>query len=241
MNNVLELQNINKSFGSKKVIDDLSLALPTNKIISIIGKSGEGKTTLLKAITSLEKIDSGTIRIDGHELGKDKKQDKEIMKKVGLVFQDYNLFPHLTVLKNLTLSLTVAYKLDLKEAEEKAIKALEELEIIKLKDQYPASLSGGEKQRVAIARAKVLEPKILCFDEPTSALDPKTKGQVTKIIEDLKTDARLILIVTHDMNFAESVSDEIIFFSEGQVLARGTKDELSALNNSLINEFFLES
>ena len=204
---VLEIKNINKSFNERKVLSNFSLNIEEGEIVSIIGPSGVGKSTLLRCINGLEKIDSGEILINNKSLKRKKdKISKEANLEVGLVFQDYNLFPQYSVIKNITLPLTAVLKIKKEQAEE----LLKKMNLLEKRYSYPYELSGGEKQRVAIARAIATNPKIICFDEPTSALDPKLVIQVSKIIKDLANIGKAIIIVTHDISFAEQISDRII-------------------------------
>ena len=203
---VLEIKNINKSFNERKILSNFSLNMEEGEIVSIIGPSGVGKSTLLRCINGLERIDSGEILINNKSLKRKKdKISKEANLEVGLVFQDYNLFPQYSVIKNITLPLTAVLK-----AEE----LLKKMNLLEKQYSYPYELSGGEKQRVAIARAIATNPKIICFDEPTSALDPKLVIQVSKIIKDLANIGKAIIIVTHDISFAEQISDRIIEVGE---------------------------
>lgn len=208
---VLEIKDINKSFNERKVLSNFSLNMEEGEIVSIIGPSGVGKSTLLRCINGLEKIDSGEILINNKSLKRKKdKISKETNLEVGLVFQDYNLFPQYSVIKNITLPLTAVLKIKKEEARKQAEELLKKMNLLEKRDSYPYELSGGEKQRVAIARVIVTNPKIICFDEPTSALDPKLVMQVSKIIKDLANIDKTIIIVTHDISFAEQISDRII-------------------------------
>lgn len=205
---VLEIKNISKSFEKEKILDNFSLNVENGQIVSIIGPSGVGKSTLLRCINGLEKIDSGQILINNNSL--QKKISKQVNLDVGLVFQDYNLFPQYSVIQNITLTLTQILKISKKEAIEKAEDLLKDMNLIERRNSYPYQLSGGEKQRLAIARTLATNPKLICFDEPTSALDPKLVKQVFKIIKKLANEGKAILIVTHDMKFANEISDKII-------------------------------
>lgn len=206
--NILEVKEISKKFDKKIILDKFSLNMKSGEIISIIGPSGAGKSTLLRCINGLEKIDDGEIIING-ELIKNKIK-KQVNLNIGLVFQDYNLFPQYSVLKNITLTLTEVLKNNKNEAGRKAKEILLKMKLYERKDAYPYQLSGGEKQRLAIARTLATNPKIICFDEPTSALDPKLVKQVFKIIKELANEGKAILIVTHDIKFAESISNRIV-------------------------------
>lgn len=210
--NILEVKEISKKFDKTVILDKFSLNVGSREIISIIGPSGAGKSTLLRCINGLEKIDDGEIIINGIQIKN--KIKKQVNLNIGLVFQDYNLFPQYSVLENITLTLTKVLKENKTKAEEKAKDILLKMKLYERKDAYPYQLSGGEKQRLAIARTLATDPKIICFDEPTSALDPKLVKQVFKIIKGLANEGKAILIVTHDIKFAESISDRIIEFKK---------------------------
>lgn len=206
--NILEVREISKKIDKKIILDRFSLNVKSGEIISIIGPSGAGKSTLLRCINGLEKIDDGEIIINGEQIKN--KIKKQVNLDIGLVFQDYNLFPQYSVLKNITLTLTEVLKNNKNEAESKAQEILFKMKLYDRKDAYPYELSGGEKQRLAIARTLATNPKIICFDEPTSALDPKLVKQVFKIIKELANEGKAILVVTHDIKFAEGISDRIV-------------------------------
>lgn len=205
--NVLEVKNISKSYKNKKVLDNFSLDVKKSEIISIIGPSGAGKSTLLRCINGLETLEKGEIIID-NKVSK-KQISKQANLEIGLIFQDYNLFPQYTVLQNITLPLTMILRKSKTEAVSQARTILTKLSLQDKESSYPYELSGGEKQRVAIARAIATNPKILCLDEPTSALDPKLVKQIYSIIKALASQGKAILIVTHDIEFAEKISDRI--------------------------------
>jgi len=205
---VLEIKNISKSFNNRTILKDFSLDVSQGEIVSIIGDSGAGKSTLLRCINALEMIDSGEIIINNNAISK--KNLKKARLDVGMVFQDYNLFPNYSVLKNVTLPLTRVLNVNKQEAEIKARELLSQMNLLKRCDAYPYQLSGGEKQRLAIARTLATNPKVICFDEPTSALDPKLVKQIFKIIKELADSGKAILIVTHDIKFANEISNKII-------------------------------
>lgn len=205
---VLEIKNISKSFNNRTILKDFSLDVSQGEIVSIIGDSGAGKSTLLRCINALEMIDSGEIIINNNAISK--KNLKQARLDVGMVFQDYNLFPNYSVLKNVTLPLTRVLNINKQEAEIKARELLSQMNLLKRCDAYPYQLSGGEKQRLAIARTLATNPKVICFDEPTSALDPKLVKQIFKIIKELAASGKAILIVTHDIKFANEISNKII-------------------------------
>lgn len=205
---VLEIKNISKSFNNRTILKGFSLDVSQGEIVSIIGDSGAGKSTLLRCINALEMIDSGEIIINNNAISK--KNLKQARLDVGMVFQDYNLFPNYSVLKNVTLPLTRVLNVNKQEAEIKARELLSQMNLLKRCDAYPYQLSGGEKQRLAIARTLATNPKVICFDEPTSALDPKLVKQIFKIIKELADSGKAILIVTHDIKFANEISNKII-------------------------------
>lgn len=205
---VLEIKNISKSFNNRTILKDFSLDVSQGEIVSIIGDSGAGKSTLLRCINALEMIDSGEIIINNNAISK--KNLRQARLDVGMVFQDYNLFPNYSVLKNVTLPLTRVLNVNKQEAEIKARELLSQMSLLKRCDAYPYQLSGGEKQRLAIARTLATNPKVICFDEPTSALDPKLVKQIFKIIKELADSGKAILIVTHDIKFANEISNKII-------------------------------
>lgn len=233
---VLKLSKINKSFGSNHVLKDVDFTMKKGEVVAVIGQSGGGKSTLLRCITFLERIEKGEITIDHDKIvcevnGKSVyPKDEELRRralKVGLVFQDFNLFPHLSVLSNLTLAPSLVLKFSKQQAVEKAKELLEKVGLIDKINAYPYELSGGQKQRVAIARALQMEPDLLCFDEPTSALDPELTGEVLKVIKDLKIKLHsTMLIVTHEMSFARNVADRVVFIDGGVILEDGTPDEV---------------
>ena len=198
---MLEVKNLYKEFNNRPILKDISFTLKDGEIMTIVGPSGAGKTTLLRIIAGLETKDSGEILIDG------KPYDPG---KVGVVFQDFNLFPNLNVLQNITLAPTMVLKESKEEADQNAKKLLDQLQMTGREKQYPYQLSGGQKQRVAIARALAMKPRILCYDEPTSALDPNLRKEVEKMILDLKKSGLTQLIITHDLTFAKNVADQML-------------------------------
>ena len=205
---MLEVKNLYKSFGDRVILDNVSLTVKDGEILSIVGPSGAGKTTLLRCITGLETADKGEFLIDGQRF--DPQGTAESDRVIGVVFQDYNLFPNLSVMENITLAPTMVLKKSKEEVEADARGLLEELGLNTKGDLYPWQLSGGQKQRVAIARALAMSPKILCYDEPTSALDPEMRKEVAKIIMSLKKDGMTQLVVTHDFDFANEIADDIL-------------------------------
>ena len=204
---MLELKNISKKFKDRQILSDFNLTVEENKILAIVGPSGGGKTTLLRMLAGLEKIDSGEIIYNGESLPIDELEKRNLL---GFVFQDFQLFPHLTVLENLVLSPMKTMNMEKHDAEKKAIKLLEKLGLEKQINNYPVSLSGGQKQRVALARAMMIEPKIIGYDEPTSALDPESRLEVEKLILKNRELGITQIVVTHDLQFAENIADSIL-------------------------------
>lgn len=204
---MLELKNISKKFKDKEILSNFNLKVEENKILAIVGPSGGGKTTLLRMLAGLEKIDSGEIIYNGEPLPIDELEKRNLL---GFVFQDFQLFPHLTVLENLVLSPIKTMSMEKNNAEKKAIELLEKLGLEKQVNNYPASLSGGQKQRVALARAMMIEPKIIGYDEPTSALDPELRLEVEKLILKNRELGITQIVVTHDLQFAENIADNIL-------------------------------
>ena len=245
---VLEINNIKKSFGKTEVLKGISFSLNKGEVLSIIGSSGSGKTTLLRCLNFLEFADSGTISVNGKQIfdasSVKKLSDSEIRENrlhFGLVFQSFNLFPQYNVLKNITLAPTLLKRGTPEEIEAKANALIERVGLTDKKDSYPCQLSGGQQQRVAIARALALEPDILCFDEPTSALDPELTGEVLRVIRDLKSGDSTMIVVTHEMEFARSVSDKVIFMADGVIEEYGSPEEVflspkSAKTRSFLNK-----
>ena len=230
---ILEVCNIRKSFGKTEVLKDISFTLEKGEVLSIIGSSGSGKTTLLRCLNFLETSDLGKIIVDNDVLydgAENKKLSDEKIREnrlnFGLVFQNFNLFPQYTVLKNLTLAPTLLKKGDSASIEAQAIEIIKKVGLEEKINSYPCELSGGQQQRVAIARALMLSPKILCFDEPTSALDPELTGEVLRVIRELRDGNTTMIIVTHEMNFAKNVSDKVIFMADGIIEETGTPLDL---------------
>ena len=241
---MLTIHELCKSFDGLPVLNNVDLTVNKGDVIAIIGQSGGGKTTLLRCMNFLETADSGEMEFDGErfDLAKISKRDIEkIRRKTAFVFQNYNLFRNKTALKNVMLGLTVARKMPKKQAEEIARAALAKVGLADKADSYPNALSGGQQQRVAIARALALEPDILCFDEPTSALDPELTGEVLRVIRGLKSADRTIIIVTHEMEFAKSISDRVIFMAEGIIEEEGTPEQVFGNPQSAKTRQFLSS
>lgn len=222
---IIEFTDVNKWFGDFHVLRDINLRVAKGERIVICGPSGSGKSTLIRCINRLEEHQQGRLLVDGTELSDDIKAINAIRKSVGMVFQQFNLFPHLTVLENLTLAPMWVSQIPKKEAEERAMQQLRRVQITEQASKYPLQLSGGQQQRVAIARALCLTPKIMLFDEPTSALDPEMINEVLDVIKELATQGITMLCVTHEMGFARSVADRVIFMDHGQIVEENTPDE----------------
>ncbi|MCI6589331.1 MAG: amino acid ABC transporter ATP-binding protein [Clostridiales bacterium] len=239
---MLQAINVHKSFGKTGVLKGVSVRVSRGEVVAIIGRSGSGKSTLLRCMNNLETVDGGEIRIGGEALvspGPDGrpvyKKDGELralMLKMGMVFQDYNLFPHYSVLKNLTAPQMLVLKRSAKEAREKAMALLAKVGLEEKANEYPCNLSGGQCQRVAIARALCMDPEILCFDEPTSALDPQLTQEVLSVIRALAEEKRTMVVVTHEMNFARDVADRVIYMENGLVVEDGPAQEVLGANRS---------
>ena len=233
---VFEVKDLRKSFAGKEVLKGISFSVEEGEVVAVIGPSGGGKTTLLRCINQLERIDSGNISVNGMDMvaavedGKAVYADKETLRKItlsiGLVFQNYNLFPHFTVRRNITEALVRVLKMPKDAANARAHELLKKMGLADKAEAYPCELSGGQQQRVAIARAMALEPKILFFDEPTSALDPQLTAEILKVIRQLAAEKRTLVIVTHEIGFAAAVADRVIMLDEGVIIANGTPDEV---------------
>ena len=222
---IIEFAGVNKWFGEFHVLRDINLRVAKGERIVICGPSGSGKSTLIRCINRLEEHQEGKLMVDGTELSDDIKAIHAIRKSVGMVFQQFNLFPHLTVLENLTLAPMWVGGIPKKEAEERAMQQLQRVQITEQAGKYPLQLSGGQQQRVAIARALCLTPKIMLFDEPTSALDPEMINEVLDVMKELANMGITMLCVTHEMGFARSVADRVIFMDHGQIVEENTPDE----------------
>lgn len=246
---LLEVKNICKSFGKTEVLKGIDFSLEKGEALAIIGSSGSGKTTLLRCLNFLETPDSGTITVNGETLFdaavNKKLSDEEIRKKrlhFGLVFQNFNLFPQYTVLKNVTLAPALLKKGSAEEINEKAVSLIKSVGLSEKINSYPCELSGGQQQRVAIARALAMSPDILCFDEPTSALDPELTGEVLRVIRELKDENTTMIIVTHEMNFAKNVSDKVIFMADGIIEEMGNPaDVFDSPKSERLKEFLSAS
>ena len=245
--NILTMSHIQKSFGGLEVLKDISLSVEEGEVLAIIGPSGSGKSTIMRCATMLETIDGGSISYIGEDaawtnetgivLYADKKKQKEIRRNFGMVFQNFNLFPHFTVLKNIMDAPVKVQKRDKAKVKKEAMELLEKMGLKEKADAYPCQLSGGQQQRVSIARALAMKPKILFFDEPTSALDPELTGEILKVIRELAAEHMTMVIVTHEMSFAKNVADHIIFMEHGVIAEQGTAEDVFGSDNTRMKEF----
>jgi polar amino acid transport system ATP-binding protein len=226
MSNVLELVNVRKSFDSELVLKDLSLKVPEHTATVLIGASGSGKSTLLRCINLLESIDDGQIFLDGEEISDPLINVDDVRRRLGMVFQSFNLFPHKTVLENITLSPIKVHGKSKDEAITAALALLKRFDLSDKADQYPDRLSGGQQQRVAIIRSLAVNPRLLLLDEVTSALDPVLVNEVLSAVRDLKSDGMTMVLATHEMGFATQVADEVCFLESGNIVERGTADQV---------------
>ena len=226
MANVLELRNVRKAFGSELVLNDLSLQVPEHTATVLIGASGSGKSTLLRCVNLLETIDDGQIFLDGQEITDPIIKVDDVRRKLGMVFQSFNLFPHKTVLENITLAPIKVQGKKVEEARQAALTLLGRFDLKDKADQYPDRLSGGQQQRVAIIRSLAVNPRLLLLDEVTSALDPVLVNEVLSIVRDLKQDGMTMVLATHEMGFATQVADEVCFLESGNILERGSAQQV---------------
>ena len=238
---IIELKNIQKSFGELKVLDDINLTVRRGEVVVIIGPSGSGKSTLCRTINRLETVDSGEIVIDGTRLPQEGKELARVRAQIGMVFQSFNLFSHKTILDNVTLAPMQVLGLKKKEAQAEAMELLRRVGIESQAKKYPAQLSGGQQQRVAIARALAMHPKAILFDEPTSALDPEMIREVLDVMTSLAKDGMTMVIVTHEMNFARNVADRIIFMDGGHILEENTPEQFFTSPSTQRAKEFLSS
>ena len=239
MGKIIELKKVNKWFDKFQVLKDIDLEVAPQEKIVICGPSGSGKSTLIRCINRLEEHQKGSIIVDGNELTEDTKDIEKIRAEVGMVFQQFNLFPHLSILDNCTLAPIWVKKMPKKDAEELAIQHLEKVQIADQANKYPGQLSGGQQQRCAIARALCMEPKIMLFDEPTSALDPEMIKEVLDAMVNLAKAGMTMIVVTHEMGFAKEVADEVIFMDEGMIVERAETKEFFANPKSDRTKLFL--
>jgi polar amino acid transport system ATP-binding protein len=221
---IIRIENVYKFFGTLKALDNVSLSIDPGEKVVIIGPSGSGKSTLLRSINRLESIDRGTIVVDGKDVNAPHNDINAIRQELGMVFQSFNLFPHKTVLQNLTMAPMRLKKIPQATADKRAMSLLDKVGIPDKAEVYPAMLSGGQQQRVAIARALAMNPKIMLFDEPTSALDPEMIGEVLDVMVKLALEGMTMVVVTHEMGFAKEVADRVIFMDEGMIVETGTPE-----------------
>jgi len=219
---IIELDHVDKFFGSFQALSDINLRVGRQEVVVVIGPSGSGKSTMIRCINRLEEHDNGRIVVDGIELSADVKNIQEIRRETGMVFQQFNLFPHLTVLDNITLAPKQVRRMPKGEAEEWGMELLTQVKIPEQAKKYPGQLSGGQQQRVAIARSLAMKPKVMLFDEPTSALDPEMIGEVLDTMKDLAKGGMTMIVVTHEMGFAREVADRVVFMADGQIVEVGT-------------------
>jgi len=236
---IIEMRNVNKWFGDFQVLKNIDLEVEKNKKIVVCGPSGSGKSTLIRCINRLEEHQEGNIIVDGTELNENTKNIEQIRAEVGMVFQQFNLFPHLSILDNCTLAPIWVKKTPKKEAEELAMKQLEKVQISDQAQKFPGQLSGGQQQRCALARALCMEPKIMLFDEPTSALDPEMIKEVLDAMVNLAKAGMTMIVVTHEMGFAKEVADEVIFMDEGMIVEKANTKEFFANPKSDRTKLFL--
>ena len=236
---IIKIENMNKWFGDFQVLKDINLEVDKNKKIVVCGPSGSGKSTLIRCINRLEEHQKGSIVVDGTELNENTKNIEQIRAEVGMVFQQFNLFPHLSIIDNCTLAPIWVKKMPKKKAQELAMKQLEKVQIVDQAQKFPGQLSGGQQQRCAIARALCMEPKIMLFDEPTSALDPEMIKAVLDAMVNLAKGGMTMIVVTHEMGFAKEVADEVIFMDEGMIVEKADTKEFFANPKSDRTKLFL--
>ena len=222
---IIQMQNVNKWFDDFQVLKDINLEVESKQKIVVCGPSGSGKSTLIRCINRLEEHQKGNIVVDGTEISDDTKNIEQIRAEVGMVFQQFNLFPHLSILDNCSLAPIWVKKMPKKQAEELALKHLERVQIVDQAQKFPGQLSGGQQQRAAIARALCMEPKIMLFDEPTSALDPEMIKEVLDVMVNLAKQGMTMIVVTHEMGFAKEVADQMIFMDEGMIVEKANTQD----------------
>ena len=236
---IIQIQKVNKWFGDFQVLKEIDLEVKAKEKIVVCGPSGSGKSTLIRCINRLEEHQKGTIIVDGTEISEDTKNIEQVRAEVGMVFQQFNLFPHLSILDNCTLAPIWVKKMSKKDAEALAMEHLERVQIIDQAQKFPGQLSGGQQQRAAIARALCMEPKIMLFDEPTSALDPEMIKEVLDVMVNLAKQGMTMIVVTHEMGFAKEVADQMIFMDEGMIVEKATTKDFFANPKSERTKLFL--
>lgn len=222
----VQVKNLHKEFGSLEVLKGINLEVKNREVVCIIGPSGSGKSTFLRCINALEEPSSGTIVVDDLEITDKRQNINKIRENIGMVFQQFNLFPHMSVKKNIMMAPLDRKKMNKEEAEAKAVRLLAAVGLSEKADEYPANLSGGQQQRVAIARALAMEPDVMLFDEPTSALDPEMVGEVLNVMKKLAEEGMTMMVVTHEMGFAREVADRVVFMDDGVIVEQGSPDEV---------------
>jgi len=223
---IIEVKNLKKSFGSNEVLKDINVSIAEKEVVCVIGPSGSGKSTFLRCLNRLEEITGGTVIIDDFDITSPKVDINKVREEVGMVFQHFNLFPHKTVLENVTLAPIKVRKSDKEQAKQRALELLDKVGLREKADNYPGELSGGQKQRVAIARALAMNPKIMLFDEPTSALDPEMVGDVLAVMKQLALEGMTMVVVTHEMGFAREVGDRVLFMDGGYIVEENVPQAL---------------
>ena len=223
---MIKVENLHKSFGDLEVLKGVSEHIKKGEVVSVIGASGSGKSTFLRCLNMLEEPEEGSIIFEGVDITKEKVNIDKHRQKMGMIFQHFNVFPHMTVIENITMAPMLIKKKSKEEAEEQAMKLLEMVGLAEKRDEYPRRLSGGQKQRLAIVRALAMEPDVMLFDEPTSALDPEMVGEVLQVIKNLVKDGMTAVIVTHEMGFAKEVSDRVLFMDGGVIAESGTPEQI---------------
>ena len=223
---MIHIHNLTKSFGDNQVLKGISTEIADGEVVVVIGPSGSGKSTFLRCLNRLEEADGGEIIFEGVDINDKNTEIEKIREDMGMVFQSFNLFPHKTVMENITMAPMLVKGEDQKAAEAKAEKLLKRVGLLDKKDSYPSQLSGGQKQRIAIVRALAMEPQVMLFDEPTSALDPEMVGEVLDVMQQLAKEGMTMVVVTHEMGFAREVGDRILFLDEGYLLEEGTPEEV---------------
>ena len=237
MSHIVKVESVSKSFGANRVLDGVSFNVDKGSVVAIIGRSGSGKSTALRCIDHLESVDSGHIEVCGHDVTSPRLDKGQLRRDVGIVFQSYNLFPHMTVEENIMLAPRLVLKRKRAEMRERAHAVLAQVGLEEKADAYPSQLSGGQQQRVAIARSLAMQPQVMLFDEVTSALDPELTGEVLRVMEKLAADGMTMILVTHEMAFARKVADEVIFMHRGKVWEQGPGAMLDAPKTEELRNF----
>lgn len=226
MESKISVKNLKKNFGKLEVLKHITIDIAEGEVVCMIGPSGSGKSTFLRCLNRLEKITAGEVVVDGHPISDPNVNINKVRENIGMVFQHFNLFPHLTVTENITLAPTELKLMGKEAAKKRAVELLEQVGLADKADAYPGQLSGGQKQRVAIARSLAMNPDIMLFDEPTSALDPEMVGEVLEVMKQLAADGMTMVVVTHEMGFAREVADRVVFMDDGYIVEEGTPDQI---------------